>query len=706
MKKLRIIGLMIFLATSSASLMAPPVPRENVPSNEHYLAPGESSNQLSAAEKQSNQRILLASLLAPEKPTSNKPSSPLFDNLPNQVKTFNKEQLAPFIKPLFETDVEKNPTQVQTYQGSNLKSTSMNQLTLLPDQGVRDIPVENQGVNREYIQQKQIEQQAALDEKTQISTWNQFKNAETISAKINIVSNLISSSLSSLSASARNLLTPADTNKIQTDAVNNLPKDSSYATFTKWVSTNITLPIQRLISNRSVKNPLPSYSGEVFLGESSPAQQKLAQKLSQHASQGGYVENANDQSLTLYNPDFAKQQLTQVSSAAKANRQATAQGETKAAIDNSINLAQRQNRRSSVIQSPEAMQKQNATIQQNETMKYLKTQNPSQLIELLVSSPRISNDATPIGKGQVLSAIMSNIADATGLTALMSKLSSKDAVTVKNIAFQAKNSASKQIAAETASNDSDTVKQSKITTMLNNLSSSFSKLVASKSTKAAPAETEINTNEWLNNPMITPQSLAEYGQNSSFNNRLAKPRFGSVEPQENGIAGNDSSATFYPAQEEDDYLLNPDYGVKPEYQINNPINPPAENRTKRIDWSSKSGPTAMTREDSILGQQQSAPIDSTWTQFKNAKTSSERMKVITDYVTNMVQSLPTAARSLFSSADKTTIAEAALKNPPKDSSQPTFIKWASDKINSSIERIVQTRSNQKQDLYQNGDEVL
>ena len=51
MKNLRIIGLMVLLATSSASLMAPPEPRENAPGNEYHVTTSQQqSNALEQAE--------------------------------------------------------------------------------------------------------------------------------------------------------------------------------------------------------------------------------------------------------------------------------------------------------------------------------------------------------------------------------------------------------------------------------------------------------------------------------------------------------------------------------------------------------------------------------------------------------------------------------------------------------------------------------
>ncbi|MBV8660531.1 MAG: hypothetical protein JO129_00070 [Candidatus Dependentiae bacterium] len=190
--------------------------------------------------------------------------------------------------------------------------------------------------------------------------------------------------------------------------------------------------------------------------------------------------------------------------------QATAQNEANAAIETRLN--------NTVSNMDFASTKQQAISD------YLKPKSTSELTVLLITSPIKSSGENPVSKGQVLFAIMSNIADSTGLTFIMSKLSSTDRTNV----LQAQNTIATQVATEATSKDSPAIQQSKISSLLSQFTSFCSNLVKGKNTNKTALNRDIGGEaitgamETLNNVRANITS-ADLAPNESTINETINP---------------------------------------------------------------------------------------------------------------------------------------------------------------------------------------
>ncbi|MBV8661070.1 MAG: hypothetical protein JO129_02915 [Candidatus Dependentiae bacterium] len=142
----------------------------------------------------------------------------------------------------------------------------------------------------------------------------------------------------------------------------------------------------------------------------------------------------------------------------------------------------------------------------------------------------------------------------------------------------------------------------------------------------------------------------------------------------------------------DEDLLNPDFtGI---YHPTNPLKDSSSGKqvTEEKKVSTDVIDTSKEVTVDLSKEQRAAETLSTWNKFQQATTSSAKINVIIDFITNSIQSLPATMRSLFTPAIKKSIATTAVKNPPADSSFAAFLQWISNFINNQIQKLLPTKS--------------
>ena len=137
---------------------------------------------------------------------------------------------------------------------------------------------------------------------------------------------------------------------------------------------------------------------------------------------------------------------------------------------------------------------------------YLKGQNQLQLLEYLITAPRNASSTAPINQARVWDAITSKISDATGLTALRSRLNAKDKILLDTEV---------QAATKTTSQEVQNALTTKNSTMLQRIANSFSQQLQAIGTKFGLKPQIVENTIMQNTP--NPLQFEDFGSKPSFN---------------------------------------------------------------------------------------------------------------------------------------------------------------------------------------------